>query len=141
MAACRCDLQGALGLILPSHIAVVIVMDGPRGKYALAIRLLRFQAELLAAPCRTAWGLPVLGQALARTRATLPQTDLDAEARRANVRDAFRVRRPAEVAGRRLLLVDDVLTTGATAGAAARALRAAGAAAVGVLALARVVAR
>jgi len=99
------------------------------------------QAELLAAPCRTAWGLPVLGQALARTRATLPQTDLDAEARRANVRDAFRVRRPAEVAGRRLLLVDDVLTTGATAGAAARALRAAGAAAVGVLALARVVAR
>lgn len=99
------------------------------------------QAELLLAPCRSAWGLPVLGHALVRTRATLPQTDLDAEARRANVRDAFRVRRPAEVAGRRLLLVDDVLTTGATAGSAARALRAAGATAVGVLALARVVAR
>jgi ComF family protein len=99
------------------------------------------QAELLATACRTAWGLPLLGQALVRTRATRPQADLDAEARRANVRDAFRVRRPLEVAGRRLLLVDDVLTTGATAAAAARALRAAGAAAVGVLALARVAAR
>jgi ComF family protein len=99
------------------------------------------QAELLAAPCGTAWGRPVLVHALVRTRATAPQADLDAEARRANVRDAFRVRRPADVAGRRLLLVDDVLTTGATAGAAARALRVAGAAAVGVLALARVVGR
>jgi len=48
------------------------------------------------------------------------------------------VRRPAEVAGRRLLLVDDVLTTGATVRAAARALRQGGAASVGVLVLARV---
>jgi ComF family protein len=99
------------------------------------------QAELLAAPCAARWRLPVLGRVLVRTRPTRPQTDLDAAARRANVRGAFAVPRPAEVAGRRLLLVDDVLTTGATAGAAARALRAAGAAAVGVLALARVVGR
>jgi ComF family protein len=99
------------------------------------------QAELLAAPCGVAWRRPVLGRALIRTRATRPQTDLDAAARRANVRDAFRVARPAEVEGRRLLLVDDVLTTGATARAAARALRAAGATAVGVLTLARVVSR
>jgi ComF family protein len=99
------------------------------------------QAELLAAPCATRWRLPTLARALVRVRPTLPQADLDAEARRANVRDAFEVGRPGEVRGRRVLLVDDVLTTGATAGAAARALRAAGAAEVGVLTLARVVLR
>ena len=99
------------------------------------------QAELLAAPCAARWRLPVLGRALLRARPTLPQTDLDAAARRANVQDAFRVPRPADVRDRRLLLVDDVLTTGATVAAAARALRAAGAAAVGVLTLARVVRR
>ena len=99
------------------------------------------QAELLAAPCAARWRLPILARVLVRTRPTRPQTDLDAEARRANVRDAFAVPRPATVAGRRLLLVDDVFTTGATVGAAAGALRAAGAAAVGVVTLARVVAR
>jgi ComF family protein len=99
------------------------------------------QAELLAAPCAADWRLPILSRALVRTRPTLPQTDLDADARRANVRNAFRVARPAAVEGRRVLLIDDVLTTGATVGAAAQALRAAGAAAVGVLTLARVVAR
>jgi ComF family protein len=96
------------------------------------------QAEILAAPCAAAWGRPLLTGALVRTRATQPQTDLDAAARRANVAGAFAVRRPAAVASRRLLLVDDVLTTGATAWAAARALRAGGAASVAVLVLARV---
>jgi len=99
------------------------------------------QAELLAAPCGTRWRVPVLSRALIRARATLPQTDLDPAARRVNVRDAFRVPRPAAVRDRRLLLVDDVHTTGATAAAAAHALREAGAAAVGVLTLARVVRR
>ena len=99
------------------------------------------QAELLAAPCAARWRVPVLGRALIRTRPTPPQTDLDAAARRTNVRNAFAVPRPAEIRGRRLLLVDDVLTTGATVGAAAQALREAGAAAVGVLTLARVAGR
>jgi ComF family protein len=96
------------------------------------------QAALLAAPCAAAWGRPLLTRALARIRPTQPQTDLDAAARRENVAGAFAVRRPAEVTGRHLLLVDDVLTTGATVRAAARALRDAGAASVGVLVLARV---
>jgi ComF family protein len=99
------------------------------------------QAELLAEPCGKRWRVPMLTRSLVRVRSTAPQADLDAAARRANVRDAFRVARPAEVRGRRVLLVDDVLTTGATVGAAARALRAAGTAAIGVLTLARVVLR
>ncbi len=99
------------------------------------------QAELLAAPCAERWGLPLLGRALVRARPTVSQTELDLAARLANVRDAFRVARPRDVQDRRVLLVDDVLTTGATVGAAARALRRAGAAAVGVLVLARVAAR
>jgi predicted amidophosphoribosyltransferase len=73
---------------------------------------------------------------LRRVRPTTPQTDLGAEARRANVRDAF-VASP-RVAGRALVLIDDVYTTGATAGECARTLKAAGARAVGVLTVARV---
>jgi predicted amidophosphoribosyltransferase len=62
-----------------------------------------------------------------------------AKARRRNVMGAFKVSHPPLVAGKRVLLLDDVLTTGATAEACARALKRAGAARVNVLALARVV--
>jgi predicted amidophosphoribosyltransferase len=62
-----------------------------------------------------------------------------ARARRRNVLSAFKVPEPGRVAGRRVLLVDDVITTGATAEACARALRRAGAADIAVLTLARVV--
>ena len=62
-----------------------------------------------------------------------------ARARRRNVLGAFKVPQAERVAGRNILLVDDVLTTGATAEAASRALKRAGAAKVQVLALARVV--
>lgn len=62
-----------------------------------------------------------------------------AKAHRRNVQSAFRVPDPARVSGKCLLLLDDVLTTGATAEACARALKRAGAVRVYVLALARVV--
>jgi predicted amidophosphoribosyltransferase len=62
-----------------------------------------------------------------------------ARARRRNVLGAFKVAQKSRIAGRNVLLVDDVLTTGATADAAARALRRAGAEKVQILALARVV--
>ena len=93
------------------------------------------QAEVLARAVGRRHGLPVLRRALARVRAT-PRQQGDFEARRSNVRDAFAVR--ADVAGRRLLLVDDVFTTGATVDACAATLRRAGAADVGVVTLARV---
>ena len=73
---------------------------------------------------------------LARVRTTRPQSDLAASERRANVRGAFRA--SPEVSGRHVLVVDDVLTTGATLGECARALRDGGARRVGVLTVARV---
>lgn len=92
------------------------------------------QAELLASEVSKATGLELLG-ALERTRATTRQVGLTEAEREANVAGAFRA--VADVKGRHLLLVDDVLTTGATARAAAGALREAGAAEIVVVALAR----
>jgi ComF family protein len=95
------------------------------------------QAEVLARAVGRRHGLPVLRGMLRRLRPTPPQQG-DVEARRRNVRDAFAVTAGPVVAGRRLLLVDDVFTTGATVDACARTLLRAGAADVGVLTLARV---
>jgi ComF family protein len=83
----------------------------------------------------------VLAEALERRRATPQQVGLSRAERAHNVQGVFRVRESAkgEVAGCRLVLVDDVLTSGATADACARALLRAGAASVDVLVFARVV--
>lgn len=83
-------------------------------------------------------GLPVV-HALRRTRPTRTQTDLPADRRRANVRDAFAIRRLP--AGAVVVLVDDVRTTGATLDACAKVLIEAGAAEVRTLTAARVVTR
>jgi len=99
------------------------------------------QASLLAHALDRETGLPVLPELLSRHRATPSQGHMSAAARRRNVRGAFRVRRGFEdaVGGRRILLVDDVFTTGATVDECARALKRGGAEAVDVLTLARVV--
>ena len=86
-------------------------------------------------------GIPVV-HALRRTRPTAMQTDLPAAQRHRNVRDAFVVtRRGRTLAGRTVVLIDDVSTTGATLEACARALKAAGIAEVRALTAARVVTR
>lgn len=82
---------------------------------------------------------PIAGGVLRRARATASQAGLGRRERAANVNGAFMVRRPEQISGRHLLLVDDVVTTGATAGECARLLLAEGAARVDVLALARVI--
>jgi ComF family protein len=94
------------------------------------------QALELARPLAHAWRLPLLVSALRRVRDTAPQSELDAEARRRNVRGAFSAEGEL-VRERRVLLIDDVITTGATVREAAAALLAAGAAEVRVLAAAR----
>jgi ComF family protein len=94
------------------------------------------QSEALARGLCGRLSLP-LRPWLRRVRHTPTQTGRPASARRANVRGAFAVRRGAVVAGRTVLLMDDVMTTGATASEAARALMSAGARAVTVAVLAR----
>jgi ComF family protein len=95
------------------------------------------QALLLARALGRRRGLAVAPRVLVRTRATLAQPGLAAAERLENVRDAFAVRAPGAVARRRVVLVDDVLTSGATAAACARALLAAGAARVDVYTVGR----
>jgi len=100
------------------------------------------QSALLAEIVSRASGVPVAHSALKRVKATPQQVGLSQSERALNVQGAFRV--PAEskvtIAGQKLVLVDDVLTSGATVDACARALLRAGAASVDVLVFARVVA-
>jgi ComF family protein len=95
------------------------------------------QALLLARALGRRRKLAVAARALARIRATTAQPGLGAAERRRNLRDAFVVRRPDTVRGRAVVLIDDVLTTGATADACARALRGAGATIVDVFTVGR----
>jgi len=96
------------------------------------------QSLLLARRVARLLGRPLAANLLRRHRDTPVQADLAGRrARRENVRGAFRVSRPRRVAGRRLCLVDDVVTTGATLEACARTLLDAGATSVAALALAR----
>jgi ComF family protein len=100
------------------------------------------QSAALAAAISEIASVPVLYDALKRVRATPQQVGLSKTERADNVQGAFRVPPPhkAEVAGRRLVLIDDVLTSGATVDTCARALLRAGAKHVDVLVFARVVA-
>jgi ComF family protein len=95
------------------------------------------QAILLGTFLSRAWRIPLARTALARIRWTVPQIELDHRERAANVRGAFAVSHPEMVAGRRILLLDDVLTTGSTVAECARMLRKAKAAEVFVVAVAR----
>ncbi|MBI4460091.1 MAG: ComF family protein [Acidobacteria bacterium] len=95
------------------------------------------QAELLASRLSKTLRVPLGTKDCVRIRDTRPQTGLRAAERRKNVAGAFHVPRPESVSSLRVLLVDDVLTTGATVNACAQALGEAGARGVWVATLAR----
>jgi ComF family protein len=94
------------------------------------------QSELLAREISRRWSVPV-SSAVRRKKATAPQAGLTSSQRRKNMQGAFAVKAGKPLTGMRVLLIDDVLTTGATASACARALKRAGASHVTFLALAR----
>lgn len=100
-------------------------------------RSLAEQALLHLRRSHPAWRLMLAPTALLRQRATKSQAGLDTRARRINMRGVFAVSDRAALAGRHILLVDDILTTGATARSAARSLLRAGAESVWVATLAR----
>jgi ComF family protein len=97
------------------------------------------QAALLAGRVARSLGVAVDERVLRRIRPTAAQADLNGPGRAANVRGAFALCEPAAVRGRHVVVVDDVLTTGATVTECARVLRAGGTASVGILTVARVV--
>ncbi len=100
------------------------------------------QSAALAGAISSVAGVPVLHGGLRRMRATAQQVGLSKSERADNVQGAFKVlpAQKADVKGKRLILIDDVLTSGATVDTCARALLRAGAAHVDVLVFARVVA-
>lgn len=97
------------------------------------------QAAIVAKGLARHLDIRALERVLVRLRPTRPQVELSGDERRRNVTGAFAVVDPDRIDGKAVLLVDDVLTTGATVGEAAKVLKAAGARQVDVFALARVV--
>lgn len=131
MAGAGAELAAACDVIVPVPLHRLRLWSR---RYNQAMELARHVGRVHARP--------VEADLLARVKRTRPQVGLSRNQRGENLQGAFRV--PAEakprLSGRRVLLVDDVITTGATANAAARALLRGGAASVDVLAFARVVA-
>ncbi len=123
---CAQDLPAPADALVPVPLAPD--REHERG-FNQAALLAERVGQALARPVRTGW--------LGRARPTRPQSELAAAERRRNVRGAFRA--TSAVAGCHVLVIDDVLTTGATAAECAHALRTAGARIVGVLTVARVV--
>ncbi len=119
---------------LPEHIDMLM----PVPLHTDRLREREFnQSLLLADRLNRGLGLPLSYHNLVRLRSTQAQTELSRKARLKNLRRAFGVLRQGEVVGKRVLLVDDVFTTGTTVNECAKVLRRAGAADVYVVTLAR----
>jgi ComF family protein len=135
----RVNVVSALGAMLAASVAFStrpeVVMPVPLHRQRLRKRGFN-QSLLLAREVARRIGLRLDYLNLMRARETAPQVDLKADERKANVAGAFTLRRPGGVDGAKVLLVDDVYTTGSTVRECSKALRKAGAE-VYVLTLAR----
>lgn len=139
----KVHLRRPLGLLTARHLeefaatsAAELLLPVPLHRRRLRERGFN-QALLLGDFLARSWHIPLSRNNLRRTRWTEPQISLSAAERAANVRGAFSVHTPAEVKGKRILLVDDVYTTGSTVSECARTLLREGAAAVYVVTAAR----
>ncbi len=137
----RTDVAGALGRWMMRFCGEIVVeaellLPVPLHWTRLLHRRYN-QAALLAHSIHAAGGPPVVTDCLIRRRSTSSQGHLGPLARERNMRSAFAVPQRQKIAGKRVLLVDDVMTTGATVDECARVLKRGGAATVGVLTLAR----
>jgi ComF family protein len=145
----RPGLAETLARFMLRHLGDTDRAAGEKGALLVPVPLHRWrlwkrgynQAALLASALGRAAAVEFAPDLLRRTRATPPLKGLGRRERALTVRGAFRVteKGKAAIAGRSVILVDDVFTSGATAGACARTLKRAGAASVAVLCWARVV--
>ena len=135
----------AVAKTMARYMAPLVAADGERLLVPVPLHRSRLwwrgfnQSALVAAELARRLGLRADALLLTRTRRTPPLKGMSALQRRKAVAGAFRVRDPAAIAGKTIVLVDDVLTTGSTAQACARALKRAGAARVELVSWARVV--
>jgi ComF family protein len=133
----RSQIQNTLSVSLRTEVEMVVPV--PLSKQRLLERGFN-QAELIAGICAKALNVPMDAASLQRKKDTPKhRAGMDAKARAASVEGAFNVVRPKLIAGKNVLLVDDVLTSGATASNCAEALKKSGAAEVTVFTLARAV--
>jgi ComF family protein len=133
------DALGALmsrATIEPAHIDMII----PVPLHPTRLRNREYnQSLLLADRVSRARHIPLSYDNLVRIRETAPQTELSRAVRLKNLRRAFAVRRPQDVSGKQILIIDDVFTTGTTVNECAKILRKAGASQVYVCTLARTI--
>jgi ComF family protein len=133
---CRCLHQALNGTGITGPLLLIPVPLAAAKKRARGFN----QAEDIAEGLARLWpdgSIQLDTKSLARTRGTVSQTGLTRRQRQANLRGAFTVTRPEGIRGRRILLVDDIMTTGATAGECSRVLLRAGASEVFVATVAR----
>ncbi len=132
-----CTFFRRYGILLPEHapwgrLAYDVIVPVPKSNRRRGYNV----PLLLAQPLAAALELPIEPEALRRARCTGHQAGLPLEERLANVAGAFCAGKACDVEGRRVLLVDDVITTGATAAACTEALLKAGAEQVSAIAFA-----